>query len=299
MKISRLRVSIRTMIALVAGAALLIWGWMAYLNPVRKWQAAIRETSEPDAFWEAVSQASSGKIWGIDAGWAVAEFARIIGDSRENARTRAMAMGALPSFKAKAEPAIPVLIAALAHGDSPGIRSGAAVTIRQILGDYPQDNPSTKAAVAALTAALKDPNREVRRWSACCLAWVGHGDDAVPALIECCKEPDLDYDEQLKLLNALSRSGPTAKAAVPAIVAMMKVDSIDEGNRGGEHGRRGHAEAQIQAAKFLQFFGETGSAAAILRPLANDRDPLIAKQAAKVLASIVPAKWSEKGDGSQ
>ena len=262
---------------------------MAYFDPVRRWQAAIRETSEPNAYWDAINDASSGSIWGLDAERAVSELAGIIGDERENSRTRTMAMSSLPLFKAKAEPAIPALITALGRDRSPGVRSSAAVTIRQILGDHPEDDLSKRAAVAALMAALKDPNREVQRWSACCLAWIGEGEVAISTLIDFCKDPELPYDSRLKLLNALSRLGPEAKAAVPAILEMTRVDSIDERNRGGEESRRGNAAAQIQAARFLHTFSETGRAATILRRLAEDRDPQIAKEAAKAYASIVTA----------
>ena len=119
--------------------------------------------------------------------------------------------------------------------------------------------------------------------------WIGEGEVAIPTLIECCKEPDLHYDSRLKLLTALSRSGPEAETAVPAVLEMTKVDSIEAGNRGGEEGRRGNARAQIQAARFLDAFGETERAAAILHRLAKDRDPQIATQAATVLAPILPA----------
>ena len=180
---------------------------------------------------------------------------------------------------------IPALASAL-RDESPSVRSAAAIKIRQILGDHPEDGPIKRGAVAGLVASLNDPDRRVRRVSACCLGWIGEGEVAILTLADALNEPGLDYMARTQVITALLRSGPKAVGALPAVLEMAKVDSVDEGNTGGENGRRGNAYALIHAARFLRAFGEADRAVAILRRLAGDRDPAIAGDAAKALASI-------------
>jgi hypothetical protein len=117
-------------------------------------------------------------------------------------------------------------------------------------------------------------------------------------LIEALDEPELDYMARAQVFTALLLSGPKARAALPAVLEAVKVDWIDEGNTGGENGRRGNAYVLIQAARFLRAFGETDRAVAVLRKLAKDRDPEIAGDASKALAVIESPKHPAGSEAS-
>ena len=285
MKFPRPRLSVRMMIGLVAVAAVSFWAWRTYLDPVRLWREAIRDKYDMNRRAQSIHDGTNGRVPGITPDLAIAEYAGLMSDGGQDPQVRMTAASGLSRFKEKARVAIPALVAAV-RDESPGVRISAVVSIRQILGDDPADDPIRRGAVAGLVAALKDPDRRVRRWSACTLGWIGEGEVAIPALVEALKQPDLNYMERMQVLNALGRSGPKAVAAVSAVLEMVAGASIDGGSPGDEVTRRGNAEAQIQAAKFLHAFGEAGQAVEILRRLAKDRDPLIAAEAAKVLSKI-------------
>jgi HEAT repeat protein len=285
MKFPRPRLSIRMMIALVALAAVLFWGWMTYLDPVRLWKEAIRDKYDMMRRYEGIDNAVSGRVPRITPDLAIAEFVGILGDQSVDSSVRWTAAEGLGKFHGKARAAIPALIAA-SRDESPSVRTTALLMIRRILGDRPEDDPIKRDAVGALGVALKDPDRRVRRMSACCLGWMGEGEIAIPTLRASLKEPDLSYMDRIQILNALQRSGPKAAEALPEVLEMANIDSIDEGNRGGENGRRGNAQVQMDAARFLHAYGQTGRAVEILQRLAKDRDPVIAKDAEKILGSI-------------
>ena len=285
MKLPRPRLSVRTMIGLVAACALLVWGWMAYFDPVRLWKEAIRDKYDQERRHEAIHRAIGGQVRGLSPDLALDELIALIADPNAHLMIRSTAVDTLDQFgPERARRAIPALIAAMGDG-SPSIRLGAALEIRQVLGTHPEDGPLERQAIAGLVDRLDDPDRRVRRWSACCLGWMGHGDVAVPTLARALAEPNLDYQGKKQILTALGGAGPKAAGALPAVLELAKTDSVDEGNVGGENGRRGNADVLIAASRFLHAFGQADRAVAILRKLAADRDPRIAREARGVLDS--------------
>ena len=285
MKFPRPRLSVRMMIGLVAVAAVSFWAWRTYFDPVRLWREAIRDKLDMNRRHQFIYDGANGRVPGITRDLAVAEYAGLVGDGGQDPQVRMSAASGLSHFKERVRVAVPALVAAI-RDESPGVRIAAVVSIRQILGDNPPDDPIRRGAIDGLVTALKDPDRRVRRWSACSLGWIGEGEVAIPDLVEALEHPDLTFMERMQVLNALGRSGPEAVAAVPAVLKMVAGNSIDEENSGGDVTRRGDAEAQIQAAKFLHASGEAGRAFAVLRRLAEDRDPLIAGEAEKVLGKL-------------
>ncbi len=292
MRFPRPRLSVRMMIGLVAVCALLVWGWRTYFDPIRLWKEAIRDKYDPWQRHKAIYDAHNGRIPGLTPDLALDEFIGLIGDKSSNVAVRESAVFGIVE---SSERSISALASAL-RDEGPSVRVAAALKIRQILGDHPADGPIKRGAVDGLVTALNDPDRRVRRMAACCLGWIGEGEPAVPTLAEALNEPGLEPMTRAQILTALARSGLKAKAALPAVVELAKVDTVDQGNTGGEDGRRGNASVLIMAARFLYSFDEADRAAAILRKLAADRDPAISKDASKAIASMRPATEDAKSE---
>ena len=299
MRFPRPRLSVRMMIGLVAVSALMVWGWMTYFDPVRLWKEAIRDKYDQARHYGAIDDAVNGRVRGLTHDRALDELIGLLGDQTIVPSVRWRVAEALPKFRPREEAGrkVHALVAALRDG-SPDVRMLAAIAIRRILGDHPDDGPVEREAVAGLVAALKDTDRRVRRMSACCLGWIGRGEVAIPTLAGALVEPGLDYMSRNQVLTALTRSGPKAADALPAVLELAEVDSVDEGNQGGENGRRGNADVLIRAAGFLHAFGRSDRAVAILRKLAGDRDAFITREASKALARIESATRPAGSEGS-
>jgi HEAT repeat protein len=279
------------MIGLVAVSALLVWGWMTYFDPVRRWKVAIRDKYDEKRRGEAIDDAVNGRVAGINSDLAAAELVGLLGDKSRDPSVRWTAMVGLPMFKIKARGAIPSLIAVV-RDDPPEMKISALLALWMIVGHLPEDDHARRDAVTALVAAMKDPDHRVRRLSACVLGWIGDGEVAIPTLIEALDGPALTSTERMQVIEALRRSGPKAVDALPAVLAVAEVALIDGGTPGTEGNRWIEAQAQIQAARFIRASGETGRAVAILRRLAGDEDPRVAKEASKVLAAVESTKSS-------
>ena len=102
--------------------------------------------------------------------------------------------------------------AVLTHAN-PKVRSNAARALGQVGGAN---------SVAVLVKALKDPDGDVRNGAASGLFYRGAGDDpetasAITALTAAIKDPELWV--RMEVARALESIGPTAKDAVPALLA--------------------------------------------------------------------------------
>jgi HEAT repeat protein len=288
MKSPRLRLNVRMMIGLVAVSAVSFWVWRTYLDPVRRWREAVRDTHDRNRRWESVYDAATGQVKGVTPDMVIAEYAGLADDMGQDHQVRMSAVAGLGRLGAQAEGAIPALMAAL-RDRSPGINSSAMVAIRQILEDNPKDDRIGRKIVDGLFAALKDPDEQVRSLSTNCLVWIGGSKSAIPGVVNALNPTDFDPIERMQVIEALRLSGPRAVAALPVVLEIAEANSIEPGNRGGEAGRRDNAKAQIKAARILRAFGETERAVALLRRLSRDRDPSIGREAAKVLDTIEPA----------
>jgi HEAT repeat protein len=290
MRFPRPRPSVRMMIGLVAVAALLLWGWRTYLDPVRRWKVAIRDQESWEHRIEAIRYVLNGQVSGITSDQAIDECVELLGDKRLKPSIRETAAIALGAFKERARRAIPSLVVALRRDESRAVRAEAAFRIYQILGNHPGVDPIEREAVAGLVEALIDPDPRVRRSSACSLSWIGEGEVAIPTLIEALKVPDLDYLARRDLMTALLRSGPKASEALPVVLELAKDESIENVHLRGVNGDRRSAEALMFMGGFLQKFGQTDRALAILHRLAEDPDREIAENALKALDLMESAK---------
>ena len=146
-----------------------------------------------------------------------------------------------------AKAAIPALIDALDEKDA-GNRGNIAATVALIEGSteplikaLEHENVLIRAGAAkalaftyrrvssvstALVAALKDSERIVRFAAADALVWTGSERvrEGVPVLIEVIR--DGADEEQASAAGLLKRIGPSARAAVPDLIALLKDDGI-------------------------------------------------------------------------
>jgi HEAT repeat protein len=114
---------------------------------------------------------------------------------------------------AEAKPAVGALAAALKDRDL-FVRRFAA----QALGAI---GPDARPAVPALRAALGDRRGEVQEAAAVALGKVG-GPDGVSALAAAVRDPNRDAGVRRKSAEALGSMGKEARAAVPALTAVLK-----------------------------------------------------------------------------
>jgi HEAT repeat protein len=181
-----------------------------------------------------------------------------------NARTRAEAHQAL---KEGGRAAVPLLAEVLQTNKNPEARWKAADLLRQA-GPEAHESP---AALAALTAALKDPDAHVRAVAAAALASVGPaGSDALPLL-----QAMLSTADCLPALRALARYGPDALPAAPQLIDLLQSD--------------GDGEIRWNAARTLGKIGPAARGAVpILVEALDDRDALVREHAAEALGEIGP-----------
>ena len=163
-----------------------------------------------------------------------------------------------------------MIIRALAHTDY--IQTDAARLLgigksglNQKINKYNLKVPKIKAAVPALTKALKDEDQGVRRQAAWPLEHIGSA--SVPALIEALK--DKDRGARVYAAVALENIGSEAKAAVPALIEALK-----DVNK----------KLRFWAAKALARIGPE-AVPALIEAL-KGQDEWVRRQAAQALAKI-------------
>src|SRR5262249_3700834 len=110
--------------------------------------------------------------------------------------------------------ALPALAAGVSDPD-PRVRLASLDALEPMISEG-------RPAAPALVKALDDKNRFVRWAAARTLGRIGPvpGVDAVTPLVRMLRDPDLDLARGAAL--ALSRYGPAARAAVPALVQLLR-----------------------------------------------------------------------------
>lgn len=115
--------------------------------------------------------------------------------------------------------AIPALTAALKDTDSQ-VRSSAAMALGNIPGDM-------RVTVPALIDALQDKDESVRANAMRSLGTIGQSPElAVPALVGGLKR-EADGSAKDSAKEALIKFGPSAKPAVPALIALLNENDLD------------------------------------------------------------------------
>jgi HEAT repeat protein len=269
------RFRLRTIMGLVALIAIALCTWELLFNPSRRWIRTIRDDDAGIRRWEAVSQARQGKVPGIDDTSAVAALTEALDDP--SFRVRENAAAALGAFGPRAASAVPKLAKALRDETDRIVRMSIAGALFSILVKTHQADQET---AARLVEGLEDSSRHVRILTAAALVEIGRADDALPTLIEGVKIPDAS--SRSYALWALERAGPPARAALPALIAMV--------NEPDEQGGSLMRFRRVQAAELLHQLGETELALRILRRGEQDGDRLLSQEASKVLRAISPTE---------
>jgi HEAT repeat protein len=203
-----------------------------------------------------------------------AESLRLLAEvlSDKDATLRTGAARALGAFPAHAETIRPTLRKVLDDPDG-SVRAAAAVSLHLLKRD-PQ-------ALDVLAACLKDAQAEVRSTAALELGYnlAAEARTAVPALIE--RLWDDDVTVRSAAAESLGRIGPEAKAAVPALQAMLADDQ-------GE-------DLHSVAAEALSLIGPVARAAVpTLKQRLDSLDPYVRACAALALWHIEKDNSTEK-----
>ena len=142
-------------------------------------------------------------------------------------------------------PAVPALITAL-KDERENVRASAAYALGEM-------GPVAAESVDALIALLTDESEEVRRHAISALGMIKvPASKTVPALVEVLKNPE-DTDLAFFAAQALTRIGPDATAAVPALAeALMSESAYVRGFSSEALSRIGTAEALQALVPFLR-----------------------------------------------
>ena len=172
------------------------------------------------------AQGQGGSVWGGSAG------PRLRDDDAGVRRDAAAALNAIG--RPTAVPALPALIACLAHEKAPEVRTVAVTSLVALVG--PQD----RGLAADLRDLLREDDREVRRGAALALANLGGADGklAVPVLLDALNDDDATTRELAA--SALAHLGEAAGDAVPALGKALS----DRAGRAPPGGRRSRPHGQ-------------------------------------------------------
>jgi HEAT repeat protein len=254
----------------VAVFALWLWVWVSYFDPVARWKRTIRDDNEGGRRWEAASKGVRGQIPGVDRAMVVGELTAALGDP--SWRVRQTSASNLGGLGPEGEAAVPALVGAL-KDVHPWVREAAINALGQILVKSPGRRG---LAVPSLVAMLKDSQFHVRMAAAFNLARMDQGEAALPTLIEALSREDLMM--RAYAIWAIGRIGPKGRPAVPALLAVASDCAPDPNPFMRLRG--------VEAAGVLASFGETAAARRMLAEASKDPDPMVRKEAGRVLNDL-------------
>ena len=263
----RPRLRVRTLLALVALCACADAAWI-FWSPRERWRRDIRD---PDRSYEAIELATAGRVWGISDDLAVTELASALGDLDPTVRYHAA--GGLAGFGVRAEAAAPTLIAAVRDPDV-RVRGQAIFSLleRQVA---PPNTVAREQAVVAAIHALADEDALVRIVAAQSLASVGHGEEALPALLRALRDDDLKIHSRKRALWSLGHMGPKAAGAIPALREVIQGARLDD-----PYARL----MRVEAASVLARLGAVRGVLPILQDAMRDNDVGIRQTARSALS---------------
>ena len=271
------RMSIRSLLVLIALFAVIMAAWTLYRDPVRQWSNAIHEDNDGPRRYRAISEAIQGISPGIDQPTATRLLADALFDP--SVRVRQTAAQFMSRFGAESRRAVPALIKVLGDQDST-VRAYAAKALGEISIDAA--DPARAEVVSALTHALHDRNKFVRLSAAVALAYQGAGTVALPTLIDALGPRDvMDRFAAIEGIHAIG--APVARAAIPALIAMAD-DSAHQSNGDGPL-----MLGRVYAAEALHQLGERESALEILRDAASSDNIIVRDEARVVRLRLEPS----------
>jgi HEAT repeat protein len=177
--------------------------------------AMVQDLKNGDHFTRESAAQTLGRL-GPEAKAAVPALVEVLKEADPFLRSAA----ALALWQIDKHPsALPALTENLKDSTSPGVRSRAAWALGSIGGD-------AKAAIPALAEALKDnpwtraENSGFHTSVALALWQIDRHPTAIPALIECLKEPEAT--RRIEAAHGLGAIGADAGAAVPVLAELLK-----------------------------------------------------------------------------
>jgi HEAT repeat protein len=175
-------------------------------------------------------------------------FAKLL--THANAKVRESALNALNDLGPSAADAGPALVAMLATEKDPALKARCLMTLAQAM-------PGSKEVLAAYTTALNDADAKISQTAADGLARIGTDGGALPALLHgldspvdkvviACRDaldkgpitkqqvpllaqalPGTKDSTRINVMALLAKLGPDAAAALPGIIEVLKVGSLD------------------------------------------------------------------------
>jgi HEAT repeat protein len=129
----------------------------------------------------------------------------------------------LGSIGPKAEAAVPHLIKSLDDPDNPNPTEAVSVS-RRAASSLGQIGPKAQAAIPVLMNLLKCKDDHLRNQVVLSLARIGGSDDekTLKALISILQDPN-ECSVHGMAARGLGEIGPSARAAVPALIALLDV----------------------------------------------------------------------------
>lgn len=271
MRLPKVQVRLRWLMALVALAAVPMAIWSAWFNPRRMWQRAVVDGENGARRWHAISEMASGKA-SVDKATALATLTSALRSPSYGVRE--VAAAGIGHLGSAARPAAPALIRVLADPD-PSVRCRGAAALESIL---PPGDRMREAAVPALKRLLGDRSWDVRLKAASALVEFGHGGDAVSVLVDALGMSD--YMTQSEALWLLGRIGPAAAgdalAEVKALEARARMAVAPDLAR----------YLRVYAAHTRYLLGDRVPALAALRAFAKGPDADLAREATRVLSRL-------------
>jgi HEAT repeat protein len=209
---------LRTLLALVALIALMLWAGAWIWSPLNRFSARLG----PESPVHLRREAAIGLGYGIPP-WeterAVSTLIRTLADP--SPRVRESAAAGLAAHAADAGVAIPHLLK-LANDPDRGVRTSALGALGFIGESGGKPNPEV---ITALSRALDDGDMEMRLMAADSMARLGNVAPIAPVLVSAMATPD--YESRGKAI--LRRVGPNTKVLIPEIAKF--VTDTDPGRR--------------------------------------------------------------------
>ena len=217
MPLKALRLRLRTLLALVALIAFLLWAGAWIWSPLNRFSAGLRQDLPDYLRREAAIGLGSGiPPWEVER--AVSVLIRTLGDP--SPRVRESAAAGLAGHGSDAKVAIPFLLKLVEDPDR-----GARASALGALGFIEQGNEAKPEVMSALRRALDDGDPEVRLMAADALVKLGDIRPVASVLVSAMATTD--YEGRAKAI--LRRVGPGTKILIPEFAKF--VTDPDPGRR--------------------------------------------------------------------
>lgn len=268
---------LRTLLVLIALAAVPLAVWKELRSPARQWRRTLRD-DRAVMNSQLMREGVEGKVSGLSSDFAIAELIDALSDPRADVRQRAIYP--LNTTLQSGEDAAPALARVAEHDPEERNRFEAV----QVLGSTLSYSKSTRAIAVgrpALVAARSDPSELVRTAAAGALLRMGD-ETGLPILIEALRgvrrARSYAHAPTAFSLESLKLAGPHARPAIPALLEFLGDFSTPK--------IRMREEYRRIAAQILVGLGERDAAVRVMDKALEEGDSETRKAAAAIKASL-------------